>query len=65
MQVSVNQLEFDILEQPRFPCCGVGMCHTSIGLVLMIVKEIDQKLTLGMAESSKRRRTKSPPDEES
>ena len=27
------------------------MCHSSIGLVLMMVKEIDQKLTLGMAES--------------
>ena len=51
MQASGNQVKMDILEQSRFPCCGVGMCNSSIGLVLMMVKEIDQKLTLGMAES--------------
>ena len=62
MQVSRNQVEVVILEQSRFPCHGVGICHTSIGLMLMMLKEIDLKLTLGMAE---RRKTESPPDEES
>ena len=39
----------------------VIICHTSIGLVLMMVKELDLKLTLGMAG---RRQTESPPNEE-
>ena len=55
-------VEVDILEQLRFPFRGVGICHTSIGLALMMVKEIYLKITLGMAE---RRRTESPPDGES
>ena len=50
----------DILELSRFPCRGVSICHTSIELVLMMVKDIDLKLTLGMAE---RRKTESPPDD--
>ena len=63
MQVSGNLVEVvDILELSRLPCRGVGICHTSGGLVLIMVKEIDLKLTLGMAE---RRKTESPPDEES
>ena len=41
--------EGDILELSRLPYCGVGICHASIGLVLMM-KEIDLKLTQGMAE---------------
>ena len=51
-------VEVDILE---FLCPGVGICHTSIGLELRMVKELDLKLTLGMTE---RRTTESPPDEE-
>ena len=62
MQASGNLVEVDILELSRFPCRGVGICLPSIGLVLMMVKEIDLKLTLGMAERIK---TESPPDEES
>ena len=58
MQASGNQNEVDILELSMFPCHGVGICHTSIGMV----KDLDLKLTLGMAE---RRKTESPPDEES
>ena len=45
MQASGNLVELDILELSRFPCCVVGICHTSIGLMLMMVKEIDLKLT--------------------
>ena len=56
MQVSGNLVEVDILELSKFPCRGVGICHTSIGLVL-VMKEIDLKLTMGMAE---RRKTLSP-----
>ena len=63
MQACGNLVEVDILELSRFPCHGVGIFHTSIRLVLMMVKEIvDLKLTLGMAE---RRKTDSPLDEES
>ena len=62
MQASGNLVEVDILDLSRFPCRGVGICHTSIGLVLIMAKEIDLKLTLGMAE---RRKTESLPDEES
>ena len=47
MQVSGNLVEVDILELLRIPCCGVGICQTSMGLVM---KEIDMKLTLRMAE---------------
>ena len=50
MQASGNLVEVDILELSRFSCSGVGICFTSIGLVLMVVKEIDLKLTQGMAE---------------
>ena len=47
MQVSGNLVEVDILKLSRFTCCGVGICHTSIGLVLMMAKEIDLKLIQG------------------
>ena len=50
MQASGRLVDVDILELSRFPCHGVGICHTSIGLVLMMVKEIYLKLTQGMAE---------------
>ena len=49
MQVSGNLVEVDILELSTFPHRGVGICHISMGLVLMMVEEIDLKLTLGMA----------------
>ena len=35
MQACGNLVEVDILELSRFPCHGVGIFHTSIGLVLM------------------------------
>ena len=60
MQVSGNLVEVDILELSRFPCRGVGICQISIERVLMMAKEINLKLTLGMVE---RRKTESPPDE--
>ena len=60
MQASGNLVEE--LELSRFLCCGVGICHTRVGLVLIIMKEIDLKLILEMAE---RRKTESPPNEES
>ena len=50
MQASGNLVEVDILALSRLPYCGVGICHTSIGLVLIMVKEIGLKLTQGMAE---------------
>ena len=53
MQASGNLVEMDILELSKFPCRRVGICHTSIGLVLVMMKEIDLKLTLGMAEGRK------------
>ena len=40
----------------------VGICHNSMGLGRQMVEELDQKLTLGMAE---RQKTESPLDEES
>ena len=46
MQVSGNLVEVDILELSKFPCCGVDICHTSIGLGLIKVKDIDLKLKL-------------------
>ena len=61
MQASGNLVEVDILERPESPWPGV-IFHTSMGLGRQIVKELDLKLTLGMAE---RRLTESPPDEES
>ena len=50
MQASGSLVESDILEVLRFPCHDVGICHTSIGLGLRIVKALDPNLTLGMAE---------------
>ena len=43
-------VEVDILELSKFLCFGVGICHTSIRLVLMMVKEIYLRLTQGMTE---------------
>ena len=62
MQASGNLVEVDILELSRFPRSGVDIFCTSIRLVLLLMKEIDLKLTLGMAERTK---TESPLDEES
>ena len=62
MQVSGNLVDVDIPALSRFPGPGVGICHNIIELGLMMVKELDIKLTLGMAE---RRKTESPPDQES
>ena len=62
MQASDNLVEVDFLELSRFSCRKVGICHASNGLVLMMVKETDLKLTLGMAERIK---TESPLNEES
>ena len=50
MQVSGSLVEVDILELSRFPCPGVGICHTSIGLGIMIVDKKDLELTLEMTE---------------
>ena len=50
----------DILELSWFPWPGVGICDLSIGLGLLMAKELALKLTLGMAE---RRKTESPPDD--
>ena len=50
MQMSGNLVEVDILELSRFPCQGFDIFCTSIGLVLMMMKEIDLKLTQGTAE---------------
>ena len=55
-------VEVDVLELSRFPCSGFDICYTSIGLGLMIVKELELKLTLGMAGGIK---TEFSPDEES
>ena len=53
IQTSGSLVEVDILKLSRFPCLGVCICHTSIGLVLTMVEEIDLKLTRGMAERRK------------
>ena len=50
MQASGNLVEVDILELSRFPCRGVDIFCTIIRLVLLMMKEIDLKLTQGMAE---------------
>ena len=41
----------DIQELPWFPCPGVGICHNRMGLGRQMDKELDLKLTLGMAEA--------------
>ena len=48
IQASGTLVEVEILELLKYALC-FGICHTSIGLVLMMVKEIDPKVTLGMA----------------
>ena len=50
MQASGNLVDVDILELSRFSCGGVDILCTSIGLVLMMMKKIDLKLTQGMVE---------------
>ena len=62
MQASGSLAEADILELLRFPCPGVGIGRTSFGMGLMMVKEFDLKLTLGIAEM---RNTESSSDKES
>ena len=49
MQASGNLVEVDILELSEFPWPGVGIFHTSMGLGQRMVKEIDLKMTQGMA----------------
>ena len=47
-------VEVDILGLLRFPCPGVGICHTIIRLgLMMVVKEIDLNQTLGITERRK------------
>ena len=55
-------VDVDIPELSESPWPGLDIFWTSMGLGRRIVKELDLKLTLGMAE---RRITESPPDEES
>ena len=55
-------VDVDILELSESSCYGAGICCTSMGRGRQMVKELDLKLTLGMAG---RRKTESPPDEES
>ena len=62
IQVYESLVEVDILELSMFPYHGVGICHTSTGLWMMMVKELDRNLSLGMV---KMRKTESPRDEES
>ena len=50
MQASGNLVEVDILELSRFPGHGADIFGTSMRLVLLMMKEIDLKLTQGMAE---------------
>ena len=58
MQASDGLVEVDIMELSKSPCPDVGL----FGLWRRMVKELDLKLTLGMAEM---RYTEYPPDEES
>ena len=44
--VSGSLVEVDILELLTFPCHVVGICHTSIGLGLMMANKLYLKLTL-------------------
>ena len=55
-------VDVDIPELSESPWPGLDIFWTSMRLGRQIVKELDLKLTLGMAE---RRLTESPPDEES
>ena len=41
IQVSGSPVDVDILELSRCPCRGAGICHTSIGLGIRMVKELD------------------------
>ena len=49
MQASGSLVEFDILELSGSPWPGIGIFCTSMGLGRRIGKELDLKLTLGMA----------------
>ena len=55
-------VDVDIPELSESPWPGLDIFWASMGLGRRIVRELDLKLTLGMAE---RRMTESPPDEES
>ena len=46
--MSERLVEADILELPEFMYPGAGICHTSIGLGLIMVKELT--LPMGMTE---------------
>ena len=62
MQVSASLVDVDFPELSESPWSGIDIFCTSMGLGRLIVKELDLKLTLGMA---KRQKTESLPDEES
>ena len=47
--VSGRLVDVDILELSESPCFGVGICCTRMGLGWQVVKELELKLTLGMA----------------
>ena len=53
IQVSGRLVAVDILELSQFPCPGVGISHSSMRLGLITAKELNLKLTLGMAETRK------------
>ena len=46
IRASGGIVEVDILKLSRFLCLGVGICHTSRGLGLMMVKKLDLRLTI-------------------
>ena len=48
--VSGRPVDVDILELSESPCSGVDIFYTNMGLGRRMVKELDLKLTLGMAE---------------
>ena len=50
LQVPGRLFEVDILELSESPRPGVGTFHTSKGLGRRMVKELDLKLALGIAE---------------
>ena len=64
IQAYGSLVEVDILQLSRFPCPCVDICDTIAYIILGIrmANELDLKMTLGMAE---RRKTESPPDEDS
>ena len=51
MQASGSLVDVDILELSESPGYGIDIFCTSMGLGWQIVKELDLKLTPGMAET--------------